>query len=201
MKIRPLSIDGAFEISPQVHGDDRGQLLEWFRADLFAEAVGHRLGIMQSNMSISKRDVVRGIHFAEVPPGQAKYVTCVRGAGVDVVVDLRVGSPTFGRHEIVNLDDVERRCVYIGEGLGHGFCATTDDATLLYLCSAPYTPQREHIVHPFDPDLGIAWPTQTPRLSPRDAQAPCLAQLARTGLLPSYEVCQKYSAKLHSLHE
>ncbi len=201
MKIRPLSIDGAFEMSSPQHADDRGLVLEWYRQDIFIEAVGHPLELMQSNVSVSRRDVVRGIHFADVPPGQAKYVTCVRGAGVDVVVDIRVGSPTFGRWEMVQLDDAERRSVYLAEGLGHAFCATSDDATLIYMCSAPYTPAREHIVHALDPQLAIDWPVKNPRLSPRDADAPTLAEAARLGLLPSYEECQKYTAKLRSLHE
>ncbi|WP_117213138.1 dTDP-4-dehydrorhamnose 3,5-epimerase [Allorhizocola rhizosphaerae] len=201
MKIRPLSIDGAFEMSPQQHSDDRGAVMEWYRQDLFAEVVGHPLHLAQSNLSVSRRGVIRGIHFAEVPPGQAKYVSCLRGAGVDVVVDLRVGSPTFGRWEMVALDDTNRKSIYIAEGLGHGFCATTDDATLIYMCSAPYTPAREHIVNALDPELGIDWPTKNPILSQRDTAAPGLAEVARSGLLPRYEDCLAYTAKLRSDHE
>ena len=99
MKIRPLAIEGAFEIIPAQHGDSRGLFLEWYRFDRLAEAVGHPLRLAQANLSVSARGVVRGIHFADVPPGQAKYVTCSRGAVLDAVVDLRVGSPTFGQWE------------------------------------------------------------------------------------------------------
>src|SRR5919202_5624129 len=126
MHIRELGIPGAFEVTPVPHRDERGAFLEWFRQDELAAAVGHELELAQANCSISRRGVVRGVHCAEVPPGQAKYVTCSRGAVLDVVVDLRVGSPTFGRWEGVRLDDVDRRAVYLAEGLGHGFCALSD---------------------------------------------------------------------------
>jgi dTDP-4-dehydrorhamnose 3,5-epimerase len=151
VKIRPLSIEGAWEITPVQHGDPRGLFMEWYRFDHLAEAVGHPLRLAQANLSVSARGVVRGIHFADVPPSQAKYVSCVKGAVVDVIVDLRSGSPTFGQHEMVRLDDVDRRAVYLGEGLGHGFCALTDEATLTYLCSETFAPTREHAVHPLDP--------------------------------------------------
>lgn len=189
MEIRELTIAGAFEIVPQVHGDQRGLFTEWYRFDRLAEAVGRPLPLAQANLSVSAKGVVRGIHFADVPPGQAKYVTCVRGAVWDVVVDLRVGSPTFGRWEGIRLDDIERRAVYLSEGLGHGFCALTDDATLTYLCSTTYRPTAEHAVHPLDPDLGIEWPADAPLLSARDAAAPSWAEAVAGGMLPSYDVC------------
>ncbi|MFI7211918.1 dTDP-4-dehydrorhamnose 3,5-epimerase family protein [Micromonospora maritima] len=196
MKVRPLGIEGAWEVTPRQHGDARGLFLEWYRFDHLADAVGHPLRLAQGNLSVSARGVVRGIHFADVPPGQAKYVTCVRGAVLDVVVDVRVGSPTFGRWEAVRLDDVDRRAVYLGEGLGHGFCALTDDATLSYLCSATYRPAAEHTVHPLDPDLAIDWPAGTPLLSDRDAAAPSLAEARDAGLLPDYGACRAFTAGL-----
>lgn len=140
--------------------------------------------------------MVRGVHFADVPPGQAKYVTCVRGAVLDVIVDIRVGSPTFGRWEAVRLDDVDRRAVYLSEGLGHGFCALTDDATLNYLCSTTYNPTAEHAVHPLDPELAIEWPAEAPQLSARDAAAPTLTEARRSGLLPQYDACRAFVSGL-----
>lgn len=196
MKFRELSIEGAFEITPQVHGDARGHFTEWYRFDRLAEVVGHPLNLAQANLSLSAKDVVRGIHFADVPPGQAKYVACTRGAVLDVIVDLRVGSPNFGTWEFVRLDDTERKAVYIPEGLGHGFCALTDDATLTYLCSATYNPTGEHGVHPLDPELGIEWPTDAPQLSARDAVAPSLAEALADGLLPDYQACKAYTDSL-----
>jgi dTDP-4-dehydrorhamnose 3,5-epimerase len=192
VKIRPLSIEGAFEVTPVLHGDPRGLFAEWYRGDLLAEAVGHRLDLAQANVSVSAAGVVRGIHFADVPPGQGKYIFCPRGAVLDVIVDLRVGSPTFGRWEGVRLDDVDRRAVYVGEGLGHGFCALSDDATLTYLCSTTYNPQRERAVHPFDPDLAIEWQATEPVLSARDAAAPSFARMRADGLLPEVETCRAY---------
>ncbi|MFJ9693496.1 dTDP-4-dehydrorhamnose 3,5-epimerase [Kitasatospora sp. NPDC101183] len=196
MKFRELSIEGAVEVTPQQHGDPRGLFMEWYRFDHLQEAVGHPLRLAQGNLSVSAKDVVRGIHFADVPPGQAKYVSCVRGAVLDVIVDLRVGSPTFGTWEFVRLDDVDRRSVYIAEGLGHGFCALSDDATLSYVCSETYNPTGEHAVHPLDPDLGIEWPTDAPQLSARDAAAPTLAEAIESGLLPDYEKCRAYTEGL-----
>jgi dTDP-4-dehydrorhamnose 3,5-epimerase len=196
MKISPLSIEGAWEIAPVQHGDPRGLFMEWYRFDHLAEAVGHPLRLAQANMSVSAAGVVRGIHFADVPPGQAKYVTCVRGAVLDVVVDLRVGSPTFGRWEGVRLDDADRKAVYLSEGLGHGFCALTDDATLSYLCSETYNPTGEHGIHPLDPDLGIEWPAELPQLSAKDEAAPTLAEAQASGLLPVYEDCRRFTESL-----
>ncbi|GAA4252449.1 dTDP-4-dehydrorhamnose 3,5-epimerase family protein [Dactylosporangium darangshiense] len=198
MKIRQLSIGGAWEISPVLHGDPRGLFTEFYRFDHLAAEVGHPLRLAQGNLSVSARGVVRGIHFADVPPGQAKYVMCTRGAVLDVIVDIRVGSPTFGRWEGVQLDDVDRRAVYLSEGLGHGFCALTDDATLTYLCSETYNPTGEHGIHPLDPDLGIAWPAADPTLSARDAGSPTLAELRDAGRLPDYTTCQGYTESLRS---
>jgi dTDP-4-dehydrorhamnose 3,5-epimerase len=196
MKFHALSVAGAWEITPVQHGDPRGLFLEWYRFDLFAAEVGHPVRLAQANMSVSARGVVRGIHYADVPPGQAKYVTCVRGAVLDVVADIRVGSPTFGQWDAVRLDDVDRRAVYLGEGLGHGFCALTDDATLVYVCSETYNPRRERVVHPLDPQLAIGWPVRTPLLSERDAAGPTLAAAAAEGLLPDHARCQEYMASL-----
>ena len=198
VKIRALSIEGAYEITPVHWGDARGVFLEWYRFDLLAAEVGHPLRLAQGNISVSVGGVVRGIHFADVPPGQAKYVTCTKGSLLDVIVDIRVGSPTFGQWEGVVLDDVDRRCIYIAEGLGHGFCATSDDATLTYLCSETYAPTREHTVDALDPDLGIRWPTEHPVLSERDAAAPSLAHALDIGLLPDYATCVEYTRSLRT---
>jgi dTDP-4-dehydrorhamnose 3,5-epimerase len=196
MKIRPLSIAGAWEITPVQYADPRGLFLEWYKADALAAEVGHPLDLAQGNLSVSARGVLRGIHFADVPPSQAKYVMCVRGAGLDVVVDIRVGSPTFGQWDAVRLDDVDRRAVYLSEGLGHAFCALTDDTTLVYSCSAGYNPGREHGINPLDPELGIDWPVENPVLSEKDAAAPTLAQARAAGLLPDYAACVAFTESL-----
>jgi len=183
-----LGIDGAWCFTPRVHSDSRGDFLEWFRGAEFAADLGYQFGVAQANCSVSRAGVIRGIHFTDVPPGQAKYVICASGAILDVVVDLRAGSPDFGRWEAVRLDDQSRRAVFLAEGLGHAFMALSPQATVLYLCSTPYAPGIEHGVHPLDPDLGIAWPLDgaAPVLSEKDAAAPTLAQARRDGLLPRY---------------
>jgi dTDP-4-dehydrorhamnose 3,5-epimerase len=193
VKIRPLTIAGAFEVTPAQHSDSRGTFLEWYRFDALAAAVGHPLELAQANLSVSARDVVRGIHFADVPPGQAKYMTCVAGAVLDVVVDIRVGSPTFGQWEFVRLDDEERCALYVAEGLGHGFCALSERATVAYLCSSTYRPGHEHGIHPLDAELGIAWPAAAPLLSAKDATAPSLAEARAAGRLPRYGDCLTYT--------
>ncbi|MBW8481615.1 dTDP-4-dehydrorhamnose 3,5-epimerase family protein [Actinomadura parmotrematis] len=195
--MEPLGINGAFLFTPRVHGDARGSFHEWFRADALRAATGHGLGLAQANASVSARGVLRGVHYADVPPGQAKYITCVRGALLDVVVDLRTGSPTFGRWEAVRLDEENRRCLSIAEGLGHAFLSLEDGTTAMYLCSTGYNPAGEHGVHPLDPDLGIAWPLDVPPvLSDRDAAAPTLAEAQKAGALPDYERCLDFYAEL-----
>jgi dTDP-4-dehydrorhamnose 3,5-epimerase len=203
VQIRELDIAGALEILPVVHGDARGSFHEWFRAEEFEDAVGHRLDLRQANCSVSSAGTLRGIHFAELPPSQAKYVTCLSGAVLDVVVDIRVGSPTYGKWDSVLLDDADRRCVYLGEGLGHAFLALADRSVVSYLCSAPYAPGREHGIHPLDPAIGIAWPRAGRDgrpldllLSEKDAQAPSLADAEAAGLLASYEDVQAYRERL-----
>ncbi|HEY6495564.1 MAG TPA: dTDP-4-dehydrorhamnose 3,5-epimerase [Trebonia sp.] len=194
--MQPLGIEGAWVYEPQVHKDDRGSFAEVFRGAEFAADLGYRLDVAQANCSVSRRGVIRGIHYADVPPGQAKYVTCVAGAILDVVVDLRADSPSFGKWEAVRLDAESRRAVFLAEGLGHAFTALTDGATALYLCSTPYAPGREHGVHPLDPAIGIAWPTDDgwePMLSDKDAAAPTLEQALRAGQLPRYEDCVAYA--------
>lgn len=197
MQTRPLRIDGAVEFTPVQHSDDRGVFLEWFKAETFAAATGRPPVIAQANQSVSARGVLRGVHFALVPPGQAKYVYCSRGAVLDVIVDIRVGSPTFGQFDAVQLDDVDRRAVYLAEGLGHAFMALENDSTVSYLCSTGYAPGREFGVHPLDPELALPWPSAiTPILSEKDAAAPTLAEAEKQGLLPDFAECQAYYVSL-----
>jgi dTDP-4-dehydrorhamnose 3,5-epimerase len=195
--MKPLSIEGAWVHEPSVFPDERGSFHEWFRGADFRGSTGHDLSLAQANCSVSRRGTLRGVHFADVPPSQAKYVKCVRGAVLDAVVDIRVGSPTYGQWELVRLDDETHASVYLSEGLGHAFLALTDDATVVYLCSEGYAPGREHGIHPLDPELGIEWPADVePLLSDKDAAAPTLAEAATQGLLPRYEDCVAYRASL-----
>lgn len=198
MRVESLDIEGAWVVTPAIHGDARGAFLEWFKQEAFRRAVGHTFTVEQANCSVSARGVLRGIHFADVPPSQAKYVMCTAGAILDVVVDIRVGSPTFGQWRSVRLDDRDRRAVYLSEGLGHGFLSLQDGSTVVYLCSTPYNPGREHEIHPRDPALGIDWELGdlVPELSAKDAAAPSLADAEASGLLPTYEAALTYRASL-----
>ena len=205
MQIRELAVPGAWEVTPRQFPDPRGVFLEWFKEAPFHDAVGHPLRLAQANCSVSAAGVVRGIHFADVPPSQAKYVTCLYGSVLDVVVDLRVGSPTFGRWDSVLLDDVDRRAVYLSEGLGHAFMSLADGTTVVYLCSEGYAPTREHGVHPLDPDVAITWPSTardgsavSPLLSDKDAAAPTLRQALEQGVLPSAAGAAAYVESLRA---
>jgi dTDP-4-dehydrorhamnose 3,5-epimerase len=197
---RELSVPGAWEITPTVHGDERGVFFEWFSDREFAAMTGHRLDLRQANTSVSSAGVLRGLHFAQLPPSQAKYVTCLRGAVLDVVVDIRVGSPTFAQWDSVLLDDKAHRSIYISEGLAHGFVALQDDSTVSYLCSAGYSPQREHTICPTDPVIGVDWPVTDPTLSDRDAAAPTLAEVQAAGLLPTWDDAQAFVEELRGRH-
>lgn len=201
MQIRELSVPGSFEVTPVVRSDDRGRFLEWYRFDALQDAVGHPLSLRQANLSVSKRGVLRGIHFADVPLGQAKYVTAMSGALLDFVVDLRTGSPTFGTWDSVLLDATDHRALYIPEGMGHAILALTEDATVSYLVSDVYRPRSEHGITPLDPTIGLRFPAgfTEPILSEKDAVAPTLAEAIESGLLPSYDECRSFTASLDAV--
>ncbi len=197
MDVRELSVSGAWEFTPRQFGDDRGVFLEWFKEDVLHDVLQHPFTLAQANHSVSRRGTVRGLHFAAVPPSQAKYVYCPYGSVLDVVVDIRVGSPTFGSWDSVVLDTTSRRAVYLSEGLGHAFCALEDNSVVTYLCSTPYNPQREFGVHPNDPALGLPWPTDIELLlSPKDEAAPTLAQAEADGILPTWDDCLAWQDEL-----
>lgn len=196
MQARELKVTGAIEFSPRTFPDSRGVFVSPFQGDVFAEAVGHRLTVAQTNHSRSRRGTIRGLHFSDVPPGQAKYVYCPQGALLDFVVDVRVGSPTYGVWDAVRLDTADFRAVYVPEGVAHGFVALEDDAVLSYLCSTGYNPGSEHGINPLDPELALPWSVGEPILSEKDTAAPTLAEAAADGLLPTYDACLARYASL-----
>jgi len=199
VQVDELKVPGSWTFTPKQWPDPRGIFLEWFKAPVLRQVLGFDLQVRQANHSVSSKGSLRGVHFADVPPGQAKYVYCSRGAVLDVVVDLRVGSPTFGVSDTARLDDVDRRGIYLSEGLGHAFLALTDDASVTYLCSEPYSPGHEHGVHPLDPELDLPWPDDLEHLlSDKDATAPTLAEAQASGLLPAYEACTAFYDRLRS---
>nr|WP_062136372.1 dTDP-4-dehydrorhamnose 3,5-epimerase [Demequina aestuarii] len=201
MDVRAMDVPGAWHVRTRHFDDARGTFLEWHKSAALEEVLGRPFPVAQGNCSVSGAGVLRGIHYADVPPGQAKYVTCVRGAVLDVVVDLRIGSATFGRWDAVALDDTGRGAVLISEGLGHAFVAFEDHSTVMYLCSTPFAPDREHGVNPLDPELAIDWPTSgrdgsalSLELSDKDRVAPSLSDARAAGALPTWEQCQQMGA-------
>jgi len=198
VQIRELSVPDAYEITPTQILDDRGVFLEWYRFDRLEATIGHPLELRQANTSVSRRGVVRGVHFADVPRGQAKYVTVTHGAVLDFAVDIRVGSPTFGASDSVMLDTVDRRAIYLAEGLGHVFVALSDTATVSYLVSDVFRPAAEHGINPLDADLGLDYTLAREELvlSPKDTDAPGLRAAAESGLLPEWSAMRAYYASL-----
>ncbi|MGY1720797.1 MULTISPECIES: dTDP-4-dehydrorhamnose 3,5-epimerase family protein [unclassified Blastococcus] len=200
MEISELAVPDSYVIDLTPHGDTRGSFTEWYRADLLSQTVGHPLTLAQANHSVSSAGALRGVHFALVPPGQAKYVYCPSGRVLDVVVDVRVDSPTFGVHDAVLLDSEQPRAVYLAEGLGHAFVALADRSSVTYLVSSAYDPGREFGISPLDPDLDLPWPSGLDlQLSAKDRNAPTLAEAREQGLLPTMAECAARYAQLREV--
>ncbi|MFD8492848.1 dTDP-4-dehydrorhamnose 3,5-epimerase family protein [Amycolatopsis sp. NPDC059657] len=199
MEIQETEVPGAFRVTPRLFTDARGGFFESFRHDELARATGHVFTPAQTNYSSSVRGTLRGMHGVTLPPGQSKFVSCVRGAVMDVVVDVRLGSPTFGTHTVTELNATEGRAMYVAEGLAHGFVALTDDACVSYLCSTLYVPGTQVDIWPFDPELALPWAdilTGEPVMSAKDSNALTLSQNADQGRLATYTEClAHYAAK------
>jgi epimerase EvaD len=190
MKVRELAVAGALEFTPDVFPDGRGLFLSPFQGPAFTEATGNgRFPVAQTNHSRSKRGVVRGVHYTLTPPGCAKYVYCPKGSALDIVVDIRVGSPTFGKWDVVRMDQIDFRAMYFPVGLGHAFVALEDDTVMSYMVTSSYVAANELAISVTDPALGLPVPDDiTPVYSERDTVAPTLAEAAELGLLPQYEL-------------
>lgn len=186
MNVTELSIPGLFVLDSPVHGDDRGFFREWFKlSDL--EAAGATFQAQQANLSLSARNVVRGLHYSLAPEGQAKVVTCVDGELDDVIVDVRVGSPSFGRVEVVHLAHNQGRTVVLPTGVAHGFCVTSEHAALSYLLSSPFNAALELEINPFDTQVNVPWTISgEPIVSAKDAAAPSLAARLAANELPTF---------------
>ncbi|MFI6846287.1 dTDP-4-dehydrorhamnose 3,5-epimerase [Kitasatospora sp. NBC_00085] len=191
MEARKLAVDGALEFTPRIFPDDRGLFVSPFQIAAFTEATGlPAFPTAQSNHSRSRRGVVRGVHFTTTPPGTAKYVYCPHGEVLDIVVDLRVGSPTYGAWDSVVLNPRTFKAVYFPVGVGHAFISRAEDSVVSYLLTHPYVAEHEQAVSVLDPELGLPVPTDTPPiLSDRDGVAPTLAEARTAGLLPRYADC------------
>jgi dTDP-4-dehydrorhamnose 3,5-epimerase len=183
MKIIPTELDGVLIIEPQVFADERGFFMESFQKLRYRE-VGIEVEFVQDNISRSVRNTLRGLHFQH-PNGQAKLVTVLEGEIYDVAVDIRSGSPTFGRWVEVILSAENRRQFFIPAGFAHGFCVLSPSALFFYKCSDLYSPEAEGGIRWDDPDLGIPWPVRSPILSPRDSRFTALKHVA-SHRLPAY---------------
>ena len=193
MDIERFGIDGAFVITNEKHADDRGEFVEWFRSDIIQRETGLDFSTIQANLSVSTKGSFRGIHYADVPPGQAKYVTCVTGAILDFVVDIRVGSPTFGQWETVPISANDRRAVLLDVGLGHAFLALEENTTVAYLVTDHFKPKSEHAINPLDAELALSFPLSKRDLifSPKDEKAPSLSEALDSGSLPQWKQAGK----------
>ncbi|WP_028996355.1 dTDP-4-dehydrorhamnose 3,5-epimerase [Azohydromonas australica] len=178
MNIIKTALEGVLILEPKVFGDERGFFMESFNQRLFDEAVGRHVEFVQDNHSRSARGVLRGLHFQLPPHAQGKLVRVTQGSVFDVAVDVRRGSPTFGRWVGVELSGTNHRQFWIPAGFAHGFLVTSDSADFLYKTTDYYAPQTEGAVRWDDPAVGVEWPLgdQQPLLSPKDAQAPLLAE-------------------------
>jgi len=186
VEVRELSIPGAFVLESPVWADERGYFREWFKRDDLEE-IGVNFPIHQANLSMSRRGVVRGLHYSLAPEGQAKLVTCAYGELDDVIVDVRVGSPTYGRVEVVHLAAGEERAVLLPGGAAHGFCVTSELGALSYLLSSPFNPAKELEINPFDATLDVPWPLMGDAIvSKKDTDAPTLDERLSAGQLPRY---------------
>ena len=187
VNLRELDIAGVYVAESRVFADDRGFFREWFKLSDF-QGAGLHFATEQSNLSMSSRNVVRGLHYSLAPRGQAKVVTCVYGTIDDVVVDVRVGSPTFGAVVTVPLAADRGTSVVLPAGVAHGFCVTSETALLSYLLSSPFDAPHELEINPLDRAIDVPWALSgEPILSEKDAAAPSLAERHAAGELPRYE--------------
>ncbi|GAA4227685.1 dTDP-4-dehydrorhamnose 3,5-epimerase [Actinomadura meridiana] len=188
MDVTETRVPGAFVFTPKLISDERGAFFEAFRAEEVEAVTGQPFRPAQINYSMSRRNTLRGLHGVAVPPGQTKYVTCVRGALRDIVVDLRVGSPTFGAYHVNLLDAESGRSVYIPEGVAHGFLSLTDDACICYVVSTRYVPGTQIDINPLDPVLALPWGfSEKPLMSEKDANAPGVHSAIDSGSLAEWQ--------------
>ena len=179
MKLTPLGIKGAWLAESSVWNDERGSFQEWFKGEEIFRVTGFKFSVEQANISVSKKNVIRGIHYSLAPGGQAKWVTCVNGSITDVVVDIRPNSPTYKKIEYINLQPGDGKSLLIGSGLGHAFISLEDNTNICYLLSSPYSPEFEYSIHPMDPELNINWNLElgsdnSAVISSKDLDAPTL---------------------------
>lgn len=184
MKVTDTDLPGVKLVEPDVFGDERGFFMETWNRTRYA---GHGMPIdcRQTNLSLSRRGILRGLHFQQPNP-QGKLAYVIQGEVLDVAVDIRVGSPHFGRWTAATLSGDNRRQLWVPEGFAHGFCVLSEQALFAYLCTAEYDPESDRSLRFDDPEIGVDWPLNDPEVSDKDQAAPSLAALRDDGLLPEY---------------
>jgi dTDP-4-dehydrorhamnose 3,5-epimerase len=181
MKVTPLGIEGAWLLESPIHPDDRGIFREWFKTDGLKQTGLPTFEVRQANTSISAQGVIRGIHFSSVQNGQAKIVTCTFGSVLDVIIDLRPDSSTFGSHIQINLSAMEGKSIFISKGLGHAFQSLENNSTITYLLDKEYNPDEEFGITPLDSNLDIPWNRLGLNISKKDAEAPTVKAFFEAG--------------------
>ena len=176
MKVSDCKIAGVKIVEPQVFGDSRGWFVEQYNAERY-KAAGIDVDFVQDNESFSSKGVVRGLHWQAGEHAQAKLVRVIRGAVWDVAVDIRKGSPTFGKHVSVVLTGENKKQFFIPKGFAHGFVTLTDDVEIMYKCDAFYSPEHDGGIRFNDPDIGVEWGVENPILSEKDEKQPFLADI------------------------
>jgi dTDP-4-dehydrorhamnose 3,5-epimerase len=196
MKTTALKISGSWIIEFQKFEDNRGYFYESFKEEDFQKLIGRQLSIKQTNTSSSSKGSVRGIHYALVPPSQAKLVQCQRGSIKDYVIDIRVGSPTFGEFEAIELNENAPTAIFIEEGLAHAFVALENNTIVTYYVSEKFNPEREKGINPFDKTLNVKWPDLELILSEKDKSAISLDEAKSQGILPLFDECKAFIKSL-----
>ena len=189
MGAKELKIKGSWEISLEQFIDNRGSFFESFRLNSLENIIGRKFDVKQSNTSISRAGSIRGIHFAQVPPSQAKYIQCQKGSILDFVIDVRVGSPTFGQHVSIELNSKIPKAIFIEEGLAHAFIALEDDTIVTYFVNQYFNPTNEKAINPLDSEISINWGNLKYLISEKDKNAKTLSEMQELGHLPIYEDC------------
>jgi dTDP-4-dehydrorhamnose 3,5-epimerase len=187
MIAKPLSIHGAWLLQSRVFADDRGTFSEWFKSSLLTELTGEFFKPVQANISVSNAGVIRGIHYSLAPSGQAKLVTVLRGSILDAAIDVRIGSPTYGKYESAELHAGDGQTMFLRHDLAHAFQALEDNTVVSYLVSSEYSPTEEKEIFPMCSLVNIQWAEKIACiLSEKDRSAPSTPELSAKGLLPFF---------------
>lgn len=180
MKLNTLKLEGTIEITPEPRGDNRGYFMRTYDLKMFTEAGAAREWVQENQSRSTQKGIVRGLHFQFPPYAETKLVRCIRGKILDVFVDLRKNSKTFGEWDSIELSEENKKMVYIPRGFAHGFCTLTEDCEVLYKVDNYYAPEAEGGLLWNDPKLGIPWPVDEPVLSDKDKVLPGIDEFVKT---------------------